>query len=322
VLSELTRAQSGIVSRAQTSLCGITDSGITSRVRSGRWQRVYPGVVATFTGPLPWRARLWAAVLYAGPGAVLSHRTAAELHGLAERTSGPVYVSVPHARRVQALKGLVVHRVVDPRRLRHPARTPPRTRVEETALDLAHVSGTLDEAVGWLLTAVGSRLTTAKRIADSLHRRGRIRWRRELAAALVDAEAGCHSVLEFRYSRFVERAHRLPVGVRQWRRESWYDDVAYPDYGVHIELDGRLAHPEGTRFRDHRRDNAAVVGGGRVLRYGYTDVVNRPCVVAAEVATVLVTAGWTGALASCPSCGQHNGNGEVRPRRGVEELPR
>jgi very-short-patch-repair endonuclease len=318
VLFEITRSQAGVVSRAQAVRCGVTDSALEFRVRSGRWQRVYPGVFATFTGPLPWRARLWAAVLFAGAGAVLSHRTAAELHGLVAQSAGPVHVSVLHTRRVRAPAGLVVHRVVDPDRLRHPARVPPRTTVTETALDLAHASQTLNEAIGWLLTAVGSRLTTADRIRAALDNRSRMRWRRDLRNALDDAAAGCHSVLEFHYSRSVERAHRLPAGVRQRHRAGWYDDVAYPAYGVHVELDGRLAHPDAMRFRDHRRDNAVVVGGGKVLRYGYADVVARPCVVAAEVAGVLAASGWTGQPAFCPDCI----NGDVRPHHHVDKRPR
>lgn len=315
---EVTRTQAGVVSRAQARRCGTTDSRIAAQIRTGRWQRVFPGVVATFTGDMPWPARLWAALLYAGTGAVLSHRTAAELHGLVDQRPGPVHVSVPHTRRVVARHGLVVHRVSDPRRLRHPARVPPRTTVEETVLDLAASGRSLDEAVGWLLTAVGSRLTTPGRIADAMRNRGRMRWRRDLAAALADAAAGCHSVLEYRYRRFVERAHRLPAGVRQQRRDGWYDDVSYPEFGVHVELDGRLGHADGGRFRDHRRDNAAVVSGGRVLRYGYADVASRPCAVADEVARVLAASGWSGASAPCPDCT----NGEVPPRHGVDGLPR
>jgi very-short-patch-repair endonuclease len=71
------------------------------------------------------------------------------------------------------------------------------------------------------------------------------------------------------------------------------------DGDVHVELDGRRAHPESARFRDHRRDNAAVVAGGRVLRYGYADIAERPCAVAREVAAVLVAAGWAGSVRRC-----------------------
>jgi len=112
------------------------------------------------------------------------------------------------------------------------------------------------------------------------------------------------------------------VDIRSWRqrrRENWYDDVAYDEYGVHVELDGRQAHPEPARFRNHRRDNAAVVAGGRVLRYCYADVVERPCIVAREVATVLRAAGWRGSPRRCgPGCVY----GEVLPGPSLEELPR
>jgi very-short-patch-repair endonuclease len=154
-----------------------------------------------------------------------------------------------------------------------------------------------------LTRAVGGRFTTPQRLRAAMAGRRRLRWRRELVPALAEVAAGCHSVLELRYRRGVERPHGLPVGKRQLRRGVWYDDVVYDDYGVHVELDGRRAHPASTRFRDHRRDNAAVVAGGRVLRYGYADVVERPCVVAREVATVLAAAGWPDSLRRCgPQC--------------------
>ena len=69
-----------------------------------------PGVYATFTG-IPGRgARLWAAVLSAGPGAVLSYQTAAELHGLADKPTNPIHVTVPRERHVLAAEGVSLHR--------------------------------------------------------------------------------------------------------------------------------------------------------------------------------------------------------------------
>jgi very-short-patch-repair endonuclease len=310
VLDDVARAQAGMVSRAQALRCGLSDAAISARVTSKRWQRVHPGVFATFSGPLPHLAWIWAGVLLAGPDAVACGRTAAELIGLAEPAPGPVHVAVPHSRRVRPRAGLVVHRTVDAQRMRHAATVPPRTCLEETVIDLAQGSRTVDDAIGWLTRAVSGRFTTPDRLRTSMGERRRLRWRRELTSALRDVAAGCHSPLELRYRRHVERPHGLPAGQRQHRRDSWYDDVVYDDYCVHVELDGRRAHPESARFRDHRRDNAAVLGGGRVLRYGYRDVMERPCVVAREVATVLAAAGWPGSLRRCgPECV----NGEVHP---------
>jgi hypothetical protein len=296
-------AQAGIVTRRQARTGGLSDEAIDVRLASGRWQRVFPGVLATFSGRLSRAAQHWAAVLAGGADAVLSHETAAELLGLADQIDSRVHVSVPVGRRVTGRPGVVFHRSRQAATARHPAQLPPRTRVEDTVVDLTQTSADLDDALGWLTRAVGSRLTTPERLRTVLGERRRLRWRRELAAALDDVAAGCHSVLELRYLRRVERPHGLPPGTRQHRRGRWYDDVDYVAFGVSVELDGRLAHPSERAFRDHRRDNAAVLIGARVLRYGMADVMRRPCVVAREVAAVLRAAGWTGHPHGCgPDC--------------------
>src|SRR5690348_1788143 len=68
---------------------------ITTRLERGRWQQLQWGVYATFSGPPPRQAWLWAAVLRAGPGAVLSHLTAAELHGLLDTPAEAIFVRSP-----------------------------------------------------------------------------------------------------------------------------------------------------------------------------------------------------------------------------------
>ena len=56
---------------------------------------------------------------------------------------------------------------------------------------------------------------------------------------------------------------------------------------------------EERRFRDFRRDNEVVAAGESVLRYGWPDVTAHPCAVAAQVAGVLQTRGWTGLPKRC-----------------------
>ena len=300
---ETAAAQAGILSRRQAWAAGVSKEMIRARLASGRWQRVHAGVVATFSGRLPRESHLWAALLACGPGAVLSHETAAELAGLIATPDPAVHVSVPLTRRVTPRPGITVHRSLYAARARHPALRPQRTRTEHTVVDLIQASTDLDAAVSWLVRAVSARLTTPSRLLAALDTRFRVRWRRELTDALADVAEGCHSMLELRYLRRVERAHGLPDGTRQHSRNRWYDDVAYSDFGVHVELDGRAAHPAEQAFRDHRRDNAAVLTGSRVLRYGFSDVTQRPCLVAAEVATMLRVAGWRGRPKGCaPTC--------------------
>jgi hypothetical protein len=82
-----------------------------------------------------------------------------------------------------------------------------------------------------------------------------------------------------------------------------YQDVTYQAYGVAVEMDGRVAHPEERRWRDSRRGNANAVDGQQTLRYGWADMTDRPCGVAAEVGAVLSGHGWDGCLRRCgPVC--------------------
>jgi len=284
---------------------GLTRSQIEVRLGTGRWRRIFTGVYLTFNGPVPRRSLRWAAVLRAGPGAVLSHETAAELVGLAE-PSTPIHVTVPTRRTPGRIPGTVIHRSDLIAQRRHPTRLPPQTRIEETVVDLTQSSRRLDDAMAWLARAVGSRVTTPDRLADGFQARPRLRHRRTLLSALTDVASGCQSLLELRYLRDVERPHGLPPSERQQRREgeARYDDVRYREYRIRVELDGRAAHPDHQRWRDMRRDNSAVASGDQVLRYGLADVDGSPCLVAAQVAGVLINNGWPGPPRRCrrPHC--------------------
>src|SRR6185312_14784628 len=87
--------QCGVVSRSQALRTGLSADMIKFRLRSGRWRLMHRGIYVTFTG-VPGRAtQLWAAILSAGPGAVLSYETAAEVHRLSDRVVETVHLTIP-----------------------------------------------------------------------------------------------------------------------------------------------------------------------------------------------------------------------------------
>ncbi|NED96591.1 hypothetical protein G1H11_14870 [Phytoactinopolyspora alkaliphila] len=306
-LEELVQAQHGTVSRRQLADCGVTDRQIFRCLRSGRWRRVHVGVYATFTGPLTFSARVWAALLRAGRGAVASHQTAAYLDGVCDEPGTIIHVTVPAGRHVRGrIEDVRVHYAHRLGRTRHPARSPPRTRVEETVLDLVDVAARPRDVESWVTRACQRRLSNPERLAEALGLRKKIRWRPLLESMLSDVAEGAESPLELRHLRHVERAHGLPRGHRQRRvagnRVIWID-VDYDEYALRVELDGRVGHVEEGRFRDRRRDNAATVGGHATLRYGHAELFADPCGVAAEQARVLAARGWAGTLGRCgPDC--------------------
>lgn len=307
-LGNLARHQSGVISRSQALRAGLSTDMIRFRVSSGRWRQIHPGVYATFSGVPGRGARLWAAVLSAGTGAMLSHETAGELHRLVDKPTDLIYVTVPRERRIIAAEGVSLYRSARALEAVQGHTYPPRTKIEETVLDLTQTAATFDDVCGWVTRAFARDLTDETRLRAAMGMRPKLRWRADLHELIAAAADGDHSVLEYRYDRDVERAHGLPEarrqvpfvgpGGRRGRR-----DRIYEDYEVVVELDGRLAHPDDNAWRDKARDNAAAADGKQTLRYGWEQVRRKPCETATEVATVLRLRGWPGRLRACsPGC--------------------
>ncbi|NEE03130.1 type IV toxin-antitoxin system AbiEi family antitoxin domain-containing protein [Phytoactinopolyspora halotolerans] len=297
----------GLVSRRQLVDHGVGEELARARVRAGRWQRIHRGVYAVFSGPLTRAAQIWAALLRAGDGAVASHQTAAELDGLLSDVDDRIHVTVEATRRVRGkIDGVVVHYAHRLPDTRHPSKDPPRTRIDDTVLDLVDVSHSPRAVAGYVTQACQNRLTTPLHLADALGRRKKIKWRPMLEAMLLDVAEGAQSPLELKYLWSVERAHGLPRGSRQCRRSFtrviWID-VLYEEFGVVVELDGRVGHDGDGQFRDRRRDNRSTTHGLWTLRYGHAETFGTPCDVAAEVVDLLRRQGWRGTPTPCsPDC--------------------
>jgi predicted transcriptional regulator of viral defense system len=308
--------QAGAISRQQLLDTGLSAQMIIRRVERGRWQLLHRGVYAVFTGPPTRETWLWAAVLRAGPGAVLSHQTAAELHGLIDSPARAIYVTVPSTRRITS-RGLVVRTSGRLDEARQPNREPPRTTVEETVLDLTERASSFDDLCGWVTRACGRRLTTEEKLRATMSLRKKMRWRAEVHDVLGAVGDGVHSVLEYRYVRDVERPHGLPRSRHQVRvvidGRAVYRDAYYEEYRLAVELDGRLAHPDEERWRDSRRDTKAGAQGVQTIRYTWRDVCGKPCETALLQAQILRQRGWTGTPVPCSaSCPVGYGRNELR----------
>ena len=259
---------------------------------------------ATFTGPVNRDAQLWAALLYTGPEALLSHETAAEIDGLVDRPSAPIHLTIRADRHVRPVPGLRVHRSRHLRDLRFPPGELPRTWIEDTILDLADAMSDFDDVCALVTAAFGRHKTTAGIMRTVLTERTLHRWRREIDELITAAADGTHSVLEFRYDRDVERAHGLPRSTRQvpFRKKDGrrgFRDRVYESFGVIVELDGKQAHPDDRQWDDKERDNAAAEDTLQSLRYGWRHVRRDPCGTATQVAKVLRSHGWQGSPRPC-----------------------
>ncbi|EGD54255.1 hypothetical protein [Gordonia neofelifaecis] len=306
-LDRIIRAQSGVISRRQALACGADSADIRRRKRRRDWIAVYDGIYITHNGPMTWLQHAWCAILYAGPAA-LSHTSALRAVTGDGNERGPIHVAVDAHRNLSGVPGVVVHYRSDLESVMLSDVHPPRVRLEETVLDLAS-AGSTTEAIAILSDVVGGRWTTADRLLVALDRRRRLRLHAFLRDVLTDVRDGACSVLEHQYLNEVERRHGLPTPVRQapttvGRRG--FRDIDYPEFGLVVELDGRLGHDDAvSRDRDLERDlDAAAHADRRTVRIGSGQVFGRPCSTAAKVGRILIAQGWETGPRPCrsPTC--------------------
>lgn len=262
--------QHALVLRAQAYGVGMTDEMIDHRIATGRWIRVCPGLYRLAGVPVTWKQRALAACLVAGPGAVLSHRSAAVLWGISGFRPGSLEITVPPGRSNRNALARV-HRspVKGVRRDRVPV-----TRVARTVVDLAGVVGgdVLEEAVDDVLCR---RLCRLDELAAPAGRRGSKSLRAVLDA--WNGEALPAGVAEMRVVRELLAAG-LPQPVRQHEIRSGGElvarvDLAYPDDWLAIELDGFRWHAGRGPFRSDRlRRNRIEAAGWRLLETAPEDI--------------------------------------------------
>ena len=297
-----------VLTLASAVAAGFSPDAVKHRATRGDWQRVFPRVYATYSGPVQAEHRAQAAVAYAGVGAALSHQTAAVRLGLPIAPVKTMHLVLPAGRRVRRQAGLTLHysRDLPPCDVRT-VRGLACTSVERTVLDLVRAATSPGRAAGVIADAVRSGRTTSARIRALVETRALVPYRTDLLDVLAETQAGCQSALELRHAGICRR-HDLPPGTRQLRRllegKATYADNVVQEFEVYTELDGRLGHElEADRFRDHHRDNVNTVAGRSTLRVGWRNALDEPCEVARQRAATLRGRGWSGSPQLCgPAC--------------------
>src|SRR3954469_19323634 len=159
VVAAFVAPRHGVVGRSKLRALGLSDEKIDRWVAAGRLHRLYRGVY--FYGPTNPPASSWAAaaLLACGPTAVLSHLSAAALHGL---TGWPaeVHVTVPD-RRCRPRSGLAPHA----------ARLAPEEVRAKEGLRVTVPARTLDDLSSLLDPATLERVTNEAEVRRLVPRR-------------------------------------------------------------------------------------------------------------------------------------------------------
>ncbi|MDH6279429.1 DUF559 domain-containing protein [Prescottella agglutinans] len=259
---------------------GIPRSTIGSRCRSGRYHRVLPRIYAVTE---PTTLALCHAVTRWQPTAVLSHRTAAWLHGW---TGEPdvVEATVPPRVRVRTPKWLLLHRRnLDDAHVGE-SWSLPTVSAGQTLIDCGAVMSV--EEYERLVDAQLTRSVTPDELR-ALRDGHPGRWGNTTAdAQLRTAAVRAASEPERLLARALNR-RRCPMAANE-PVGPYVCDFVDARAKVVVEVDGREFHSAPDVFRsDRRRQNWLVRQGWLVLRYAAYDVLTDPDSVAEEIVAIV-----------------------------------
>jgi very-short-patch-repair endonuclease len=286
-IASLAARQYGVVSTRQLLAAGVGHDAIATRVRRHTLHRLHRGVYAVGHTVLVPLAREMAAVLACGPGAAISHRSAAVLWRLLPDANGPIDVTVVRSGRRRP--GLRIHRSTslgadDVTTLRGiPTTTPTRA-----ILDLAEqapereLERALDEALVQKLT---SETALVAAVQNAPGRRGAPRITNLLARggppALTRSEA------EERFLQLI-RAAGLEAPDVNARIGNHVVDFLWRRHRLVVEIDGFQYHSSRKAFeRDRRRDAELAAAGYRVIRITWMQLTQEPYSVIARLSPAL-----------------------------------
>jgi hypothetical protein len=268
VIEKLASRQLGLVTARQLAELGIDRGQRRRAVESGRLVLVRRGVYR-LCGAIPsWRLSALAAVLAAGSGAVLSHRSAAILWDMIDphREAGPLEITAPTLRR---LEGVRAHRVglsskEVTRRFGIPVTTAERTLLDlANSVDAGELGRLCDEALRRRILTVGK----LRGVVDAHQGPGRRRLKpaiEVLSDRIPGYDPGAND-WEFRMDELwdelglppAERQYRIRIGQRTYR-----PDRAIVDLKIAVEWTGFDPHGRrGNLDKDSDRRAALAAAG-------------------------------------------------------------
>jgi very-short-patch-repair endonuclease len=266
---------------------GLGRGAIEDRVARGSLHPVYRGVYAVGHGLLSRHGRWMAAVLAAGPDAVLSHRSAAELWGIRNSARSPIEVIAPRQRRRPGIQARHIVLPPDETTVEHGI---PVTNPARTLFDLAAVV-TQQQLEHALNEAEIRRLTSPfpldALIARHPRRRGTQALNRALEKQRQHGETVIRSDFETAFLDFTER-HGLPRPHMNQPLGPYEPDALWPDQRLVVELDSYDIHTTRQAFEaDRERDRALMTAGYRVLRITWRQLTHDKAALASELRTLL-----------------------------------
>jgi very-short-patch-repair endonuclease len=292
-LARLATSQHGVIARRQLPALGFGDDAIGARLDAGRLHALHREVFAVGHTRVSRHGRWLAAVLAYGDGALLSHRSAAALWGLARPRPGAIDVTAPVGRQgIRRREGIWIHRGRLDLEDRADRAGVPVTTIARTLFDLAEVVDRRQLRRAWeeadrlrLL-----RLGDVERVCDRGYGRRALRPIRLLLSE-ARAPTFTRSPLENTFAEFYrEHLADLPEPLTNVSILDHEVDAYWPGHRLVVEMDSWEFHSHRAAFEsDRKRDAKMQAASYRVLRFTHRRLHDEPAAVAAELRAILTS---------------------------------
>jgi very-short-patch-repair endonuclease/predicted transcriptional regulator of viral defense system len=277
--------QHGHVTRQQLLDLGASSHAINHRLRAGRLIRVHVGVYAVGHLPATPIGKAAAAVLACGPGALLSHGSAAALWGFQKGWPRAIDVTAKSDRR---RPGIQIHR--SSTLSRRDATTHHGIRVTSPARTAYDISRDLTDhqLTRTVNDALLSNYLKLSDLAELLQRHPK---RDPRLATYLEANSITRSMLEDAFTAFLGR-FALPKARLNTHINGREVDALFETAGLIVELDGFGFHSSRASFEDDReRDAEMLVHGLPTVRVTWERLTNSPEHEAERLRAILAARG-------------------------------
>jgi very-short-patch-repair endonuclease len=282
-VARLAARQFGIVARRQLLALDVSARQVEYWLESAYLYRRLPGVYAVGHVPRSLEANLVTGLLWAGPGAMLSHAFGVWWWGPSDRRPGVIQLSTP--RQMLSRPGIRVHGRSELEREWH--RGLPVAPLAAVLLQFARTASLDDLRYVLAQADYHDRLRVQEIVAAC---RGGRRGSRKLNAAMarhLPQLAVTRSEFERRLL-FLCEEHDLPIPECNAWIEGFIVDAVWREQKVIVELDGKDGHSPWDRVkRDHHRDLIHRRAGFVTLRYVWDQFENDGDLVAAGIGGAL-----------------------------------
>ena len=285
-IAAIAARQDNVVTGEQLHSAGLGRGAIDNRLETHLMQRLHRRVYLLGAAPPTFRARMRAAALACGPGAAVSHRSAAAMWGLLSDKRDLVDVTVT-GRNPGPKPGIQIHRTrqLDIRAIeRIPITSPARTICDLAASESASV---LERALN---EARVLKLLTDKQLQAAISRAPTRKGTKALRAALQQGPSITRSDAERRLLKLIREAD-LPPPLTNVKLTGYTVDFLWPKSRLIVEFDGFAFHGHRQAFeRDRRRDRTLIAAGYRVIRITWRQITDEPLAVLTSIAQALALA--------------------------------